>query len=173
MRMCIPKVPVAVTARPAPPCKIRTAYMFSRASRRRLRRPAQATRESDDAPARLYALAPGNVIPWHYRAAVTDLYFCLVGILRVETRAPPRRRAACCRRPLPDPAEDVAPHLERWRGGLRMKMVRQGGRPRSRSDGRQLARSKATYPTNAAHSPVDRQAGRISNFSGAAVAAAL
>ena len=39
-------------------------------------------------PARLYTLAPGDVIPWHYHTAVTDWYFCLVGILRVETRAP-------------------------------------------------------------------------------------
>jgi quercetin dioxygenase-like cupin family protein len=41
-----------------------------------------------DFRARLYTLAPGEVIPWHYHTAVTDWYFCLVGILRVETRAP-------------------------------------------------------------------------------------
>jgi quercetin dioxygenase-like cupin family protein len=41
-----------------------------------------------DLRARLYTLAPGDVIPWHYHSAVTDTYFCLGGSLRVETRAP-------------------------------------------------------------------------------------
>ena len=41
-----------------------------------------------DLRARLYTLAPGDVIPWHYHSAVTDWYFCLAGTLRVETRAP-------------------------------------------------------------------------------------
>jgi quercetin dioxygenase-like cupin family protein len=36
--------------------------------------------------ARLYTLAPGEVIPWHYHTAVSDWYFCLAGRLRVETR---------------------------------------------------------------------------------------
>lgn len=38
--------------------------------------------------ARLYTLAPGNVIPWHFHSQVTDWYFCLGGTLRIETRAP-------------------------------------------------------------------------------------
>ena len=48
----------------------------------------EAIAESSDMRARLYTLAPGDVIPWHYHTAVTDWYFCLAGILRVETRAP-------------------------------------------------------------------------------------
>jgi len=48
----------------------------------------EAIAEGSDMRARLYTLAPGDVIPWHYHTAVTDWYFCLVGILRVETRAP-------------------------------------------------------------------------------------
>jgi quercetin dioxygenase-like cupin family protein len=44
--------------------------------------------EGSDVRARLYTLAPGDVIPWHYHTAVTDWYFCLSGKLRVETRAP-------------------------------------------------------------------------------------
>ena len=41
-----------------------------------------------DLRARLYTLAPGEVIPWHYHSQVSDWYFCLGGTLRVETRAP-------------------------------------------------------------------------------------
>src|SRR5580700_1371509 len=37
-----------------------------------------------------------------------------------------RRRAACCRRPLPDPAEDGAPHLERPRRGLPLSVATRG-----------------------------------------------
>ena len=41
-----------------------------------------------DVRARLYTLAPGEVIPWHYHTTVTDWYFCLAGRLRVETQVP-------------------------------------------------------------------------------------
>jgi len=34
--------------------------------------------EGSDMRARLYTLAPGDVIPWHYHTAVTDWHFCLV-----------------------------------------------------------------------------------------------
>ena len=44
--------------------------------------------EGSDVRARLYTLAPGDVIPWHYHTVVSDWYFCLAGRLRVETRAP-------------------------------------------------------------------------------------
>src|SRR3954471_13828994 len=44
--------------------------------------------EGSDMRARLYTLAPGDVIPWHYHTAVSDWYFCLLGFLRVEPRAP-------------------------------------------------------------------------------------
>jgi quercetin dioxygenase-like cupin family protein len=46
----------------------------------------EAIAEGSDMRARLYTLAPGDVIPWH--TAVTDWYFCLAGILQVERRAP-------------------------------------------------------------------------------------
>jgi quercetin dioxygenase-like cupin family protein len=38
--------------------------------------------------ARLFTLAPGEVIPWHFHSAVTDWYFVLEGSLAIETRAP-------------------------------------------------------------------------------------
>ena len=44
--------------------------------------------EGSDVRARLYTLAPGDVIPWHYHSGVTDWYFCLGGSLRIETRVP-------------------------------------------------------------------------------------
>jgi len=41
-----------------------------------------------DVRVRLYTLAPGEAIPWHFHNEVTDRYFCLAGKLSVETRAP-------------------------------------------------------------------------------------
>lgn len=38
--------------------------------------------------ARLYVLAVGDIIPWHFHSEVTDWYFCLGGTLRIELRAP-------------------------------------------------------------------------------------
>jgi quercetin dioxygenase-like cupin family protein len=46
-----------------------------------------------DVQARLFTLAPGEVIPWHFHSHVTDTYFVLAGILSVETRAPRDRQA--------------------------------------------------------------------------------
>lgn len=48
----------------------------------------EAIAEGSDVRARLYTLAPGDVIPWHFHSQVTDWYFCLDGTLRIETRAP-------------------------------------------------------------------------------------
>jgi quercetin dioxygenase-like cupin family protein len=45
-----------------------------------------------DVQARLFTLAPGETIPWHYHSAVTDWYFVLEGELSIETRAPADRR---------------------------------------------------------------------------------
>jgi quercetin dioxygenase-like cupin family protein len=42
--------------------------------------------------ARLFTLAPGETIPWHFHSAVTDWYFVLEGALSIETRAPAVRR---------------------------------------------------------------------------------
>lgn len=41
-----------------------------------------------DVQARLFTLAPGETIPWHFHSAVTDWYFVLEGALSIETRAP-------------------------------------------------------------------------------------
>jgi quercetin dioxygenase-like cupin family protein len=45
-----------------------------------------------DVQARLFTLAPGETIPWHFHTAVTDWYFVLAGALSIETRAPADRR---------------------------------------------------------------------------------
>ena len=33
-------------------------------------------------------LAPGEAVPWHYHTNITDRFYCLEGLLKVETRAP-------------------------------------------------------------------------------------
>jgi quercetin dioxygenase-like cupin family protein len=45
-----------------------------------------------DVQARLFTLAPGETIPWHFHSAVTDWYFVLEGSLSIETRAPADRQ---------------------------------------------------------------------------------
>jgi quercetin dioxygenase-like cupin family protein len=45
-----------------------------------------------DVQARLFTLAPGETIPWHFHSVVTDWYFVLEGTLSIETRAPSDRR---------------------------------------------------------------------------------
>jgi mannose-6-phosphate isomerase-like protein (cupin superfamily) len=45
-----------------------------------------------DVRARLYTLAPGEVIPWHSHSEISDHFFVLGGELTVETRAPDARR---------------------------------------------------------------------------------
>jgi len=42
-----------------------------------------------DVQARLFTLAPGETIPWHFHSSVTDWYFVLQGTLTIETGAPP------------------------------------------------------------------------------------
>ena len=42
--------------------------------------------------ARLFTLAPGETIPWHFHSAVTDWYFVLAGALSIETRVPADHR---------------------------------------------------------------------------------
>ena len=41
-----------------------------------------------DVQARLFTLAPGEVIPWHSHSEIADHFFVLDGELTVETRAP-------------------------------------------------------------------------------------
>jgi len=40
---------------------------------------------SDDIQVRVFTLAQGNVIPWHYHRESTDHYFVLQGALTIET----------------------------------------------------------------------------------------
>jgi quercetin dioxygenase-like cupin family protein len=41
-----------------------------------------------DVQARVFTLAPGDSIPWHYHSDVTDHYFVLRGLLSIRTRNP-------------------------------------------------------------------------------------
>jgi quercetin dioxygenase-like cupin family protein len=41
-----------------------------------------------DVRVRLFTLAPGEIIPWHYHSQSTDHYFVLEGTLTVRTRNP-------------------------------------------------------------------------------------
>jgi quercetin dioxygenase-like cupin family protein len=45
-----------------------------------------------DVQARVFTLAPGDIIPWHYHSETNDHYFVLSGKLTVEKRAPQERR---------------------------------------------------------------------------------
>ena len=45
-----------------------------------------------DVQARIFTLAPGEVIPWHLHSETTDHYFVLSGRLTVETRSPEDRQ---------------------------------------------------------------------------------
>jgi quercetin dioxygenase-like cupin family protein len=45
-----------------------------------------------DVQVRLFTLAPGETIPWHFHSTVTDWYFVLEGALSIETRAPADRQ---------------------------------------------------------------------------------
>lgn len=40
--------------------------------------------------ARVFTLAPGEAIPWHFHSTVADWYVCLDGSVQVQTRAPRR-----------------------------------------------------------------------------------
>ena len=44
-----------------------------------------------DVKARIFTLAPGDVIPWHYHSETTDHYFVLSGKLTIERQAPQDR----------------------------------------------------------------------------------
>ncbi len=44
--------------------------------------------ESADLQVRLFTLAAGEVIPWHYHSNVADVFVGLEGVVLVETRAP-------------------------------------------------------------------------------------
>ena len=44
--------------------------------------------KGSDVQARIFTLAPGEKIPWHYHSQSTDYYFVLEGKLSVTTREP-------------------------------------------------------------------------------------
>jgi quercetin dioxygenase-like cupin family protein len=44
-----------------------------------------------DIQVRVFTLADGDVIPWHYHSESTDHYFVLRGQLTIETRSPDHR----------------------------------------------------------------------------------
>jgi quercetin dioxygenase-like cupin family protein len=46
----------------------------------------------DNVQARIFTLAYGDVIPWHYHTESTDHYFVLQAALTTETRGPDHRR---------------------------------------------------------------------------------
>jgi quercetin dioxygenase-like cupin family protein len=45
----------------------------------------------NDVQVRIFTLAHGDVIPWHYHSESTDHYFVLRGTLTIETRGPDNR----------------------------------------------------------------------------------
>jgi mannose-6-phosphate isomerase-like protein (cupin superfamily) len=53
---------------------------------------AETVAAGKDVRVRLFTLAPGEVIPWHFHSAIADEFFVLDGELTVETRSPDDRR---------------------------------------------------------------------------------
>jgi len=49
---------------------------------------AETVAAAKDLRVRLFTLAPGQLIPWHFHSAIADEFFVLDGELTVETRAP-------------------------------------------------------------------------------------
>ena len=49
---------------------------------------AETVAAGKDIRVRLFTLAPGEVIPWHFHTAIADEFFVLDGELTVETRTP-------------------------------------------------------------------------------------
>ena len=49
---------------------------------------AETVAAGKDLRVRLFTLAPGEVIPWHFHSAIADEFFVLHGELTVETRKP-------------------------------------------------------------------------------------
>ena len=47
--------------------------------------------ETDNLRVSILTFAPGQEVPWHYHSRVTDTFYCLEGVLSVETRTPPAR----------------------------------------------------------------------------------
>ncbi len=47
--------------------------------------------ETPELSVKVFTLARGREIPWHFHSEITDTFFCLEGRLQVETRAPTKR----------------------------------------------------------------------------------
>jgi quercetin dioxygenase-like cupin family protein len=47
-----------------------------------------------DVQARIFTLAPGDVIPWHFHRHCADYYFVLAGDLTIVTRSPAETTAS-------------------------------------------------------------------------------
>ena len=48
--------------------------------------------KGSDVQARVFTLAPGDTIPWHFHRASADHYFVLEGLLTIMTRHPEEAR---------------------------------------------------------------------------------
>ena len=44
--------------------------------------------KSSDVQVRIFTLAPGDTIPWHYHQQIADQFFVLEGVLSISTREP-------------------------------------------------------------------------------------
>ena len=44
--------------------------------------------ETDDLTVKVFTLAEGQEVPWHFHSNITDTFFCLEGVLSVETTSP-------------------------------------------------------------------------------------
>ena len=47
--------------------------------------------DTDTLRVSILTLGEGQEVPWHYHSEITDTFYCLEGVLSVETRAPSAR----------------------------------------------------------------------------------
>jgi quercetin dioxygenase-like cupin family protein len=73
----------------APPVPVRLIMENTRSPPSYAVKNIETVANGSDLGARLYTLAPGDMIPWHFHSQITDWYFCLGGCLRIEMRASP------------------------------------------------------------------------------------
>jgi mannose-6-phosphate isomerase-like protein (cupin superfamily) len=72
-------------------CHINEATMFTKEQHNRTDytvKNVETVAAGKDVQARVFTLAPGEVIPWHSHSEIADHFFVLDGELTVETRAP-------------------------------------------------------------------------------------
>ncbi len=48
--------------------------------------------ETRELSVKVFTLAQGEVLPWHFHSEIDDIFFCLEGQIGVETRAPEAKR---------------------------------------------------------------------------------